>query len=157
MALQAFVGPCSLFFSFVIIFTQIVGLLGRLISPSQGRCLQRTTQPQNKRIHRHPCLWVGFESTIPAFERAKTVHTYGYCDRPNTSIAFLKYGTTLSGTPRPVKWWATVCAVHRVQTGWGPPSPGSTGRRGLIQWMDSNQSVHLTTPFPQSISKLRLF
>jgi hypothetical protein len=35
----------------------------------------RTTQTRNKRIHRHQCLWVGFESMIPAFERAKTVHT----------------------------------------------------------------------------------
>jgi hypothetical protein len=33
-----------------------------------------TTQTQNVGIHRHPCLWVGFEPTIPAFERAKTVH-----------------------------------------------------------------------------------
>jgi hypothetical protein len=31
-----------------------VGLFGRVISPSQGRFLHRTTQPQNKR--RHPCL-----------------------------------------------------------------------------------------------------
>jgi hypothetical protein len=31
-------GP-GLFFSFVIIFTQLVGLIGRVISPSQGRCL----------------------------------------------------------------------------------------------------------------------
>jgi hypothetical protein len=33
----------------------------------------RTTQTQNKR-RKHPCLRVGFEPTIPAFERAKTVH-----------------------------------------------------------------------------------
>jgi hypothetical protein len=66
-------GP-GLFFSFVIFFTQTVGLLGREISSSQDRCLHRTTQTQNKRIHRHPCLWVGFEPTIPSFERAKTVH-----------------------------------------------------------------------------------
>jgi hypothetical protein len=31
-------GP-GLFFSFVIFFTQILGLLGLVISPSQGRCL----------------------------------------------------------------------------------------------------------------------
>jgi hypothetical protein len=33
-----------------------------------------TTQIQNKCTHRHPCLWVWFEPTIPAFERAKIVH-----------------------------------------------------------------------------------
>jgi hypothetical protein len=42
----------------------------------------RTTQTQNKRIYRHPCL-VGFEPTIPAFERAKTVHAL---DRTATVI-----------------------------------------------------------------------
>jgi hypothetical protein len=47
-----------------------VGLLGRVISPSQGRYL---TQTQNN--HRQTSMpRVGFEPTIPAFERAKTVH-----------------------------------------------------------------------------------
>jgi hypothetical protein len=47
-----------------------VGLLGRVISPSQGRYLTRT---QNK--HKQTSmLRVRFEPTIPAFERAKTVH-----------------------------------------------------------------------------------
>jgi hypothetical protein len=49
---------------------QSVGLLGRGISPSQGRYL---TQIQNK--HRQTSIpWVGFEPTIPVFERAKTSH-----------------------------------------------------------------------------------
>jgi hypothetical protein len=49
-----------------------VGLLGRRISPSQGRCLHRTTQTQNKR--RQIFLpSVGFEPTIPTFDRAATV------------------------------------------------------------------------------------
>jgi hypothetical protein len=47
-----------------------VGLLGRVISPSQGRYL---TQTQNK--HKQTCMArVGFEPTIPAFERTKTGH-----------------------------------------------------------------------------------
>jgi hypothetical protein len=46
-----------------------VGLLGRVISPSQGRYL---TLIQNK--HKETSmLRVGFERTIPSFERAKTV------------------------------------------------------------------------------------
>jgi hypothetical protein len=36
----------------------------------------RTIQTQIN-AHRHQCLWEGFESTIPAFERAKTVHALG--------------------------------------------------------------------------------
>jgi hypothetical protein len=47
-----------------------VGLLGRGISPSQGRYLTRT---QNK--HRQTSMSrMGFEPTIPVFERAKSVH-----------------------------------------------------------------------------------
>jgi hypothetical protein len=47
-----------------------VGLLGRVISPSQGRYL---TQTQNK--HKQTSIpRVEFEPTILAFERAKTVH-----------------------------------------------------------------------------------
>jgi hypothetical protein len=46
-----------------------VGLPGRVISPLQGRYL---TQTQNK--HKQTSMpRVGFEPTIPAFERAKTV------------------------------------------------------------------------------------
>jgi FAD synthase len=43
----------------------------RGISPSLGR--YRTTQTQNKRIQTSMPR-VGFEPTIPAFERAKAVH-----------------------------------------------------------------------------------
>jgi hypothetical protein len=46
----------------------LVRIVGRIISPSQGCYL---TQIENKHRHMAP---VGFESTIPEFERAKTVH-----------------------------------------------------------------------------------
>jgi hypothetical protein len=48
-------GP-GLFFSFVIFFTQTVGLLGRGISPSQSRYLHTDQNKQNKRTYKHPCL-----------------------------------------------------------------------------------------------------
>jgi hypothetical protein len=55
------------------------GLLGLVISPSQGRYL---TQTQNK--HKQTSMpRVGFEPAIPAFERAKTVHAL---DRAATVI-----------------------------------------------------------------------
>jgi hypothetical protein len=68
------------FFSFMIIL-QTIGLLGRVISPSQGLYL-------NKGQHKHrlntytyqistPC--VGFEPTISASERRKTVHALDQC------------------------------------------------------------------------------
>jgi hypothetical protein len=52
---------------------QSTGLLGRVINPLQGRYLHRTIQAQNKR-RETSIPWVGFEPTIPAFVRAKTVH-----------------------------------------------------------------------------------
>jgi hypothetical protein len=62
-----------LFFSFVM-YTQTLELLGRGISPSQGRHLHTEQHKQNKRIQTS-MPGVGFEPTIPVFERAKTVHT----------------------------------------------------------------------------------
>jgi hypothetical protein len=63
-------GP-GLFFSYVIFF-YTVGRTPWTSDQPVARPLptRRTTQTQNKRTHRHPCLWVGFEPTIPAIERA---------------------------------------------------------------------------------------
>jgi hypothetical protein len=57
-------------FSFLIL-KQSVGLLGRGISPSQGRYLHRATQ--NKR-RQTSMPWLVYEPTIPVFERTKTLH-----------------------------------------------------------------------------------
>jgi hypothetical protein len=63
----------SRFFSFLI-YIQSVGLLGRGISPSQGRYLH--TGQHKHRINTLTYIpRVGFEPTIPVFEREKTVHT----------------------------------------------------------------------------------
>jgi hypothetical protein len=81
MALQAFVGPLSLC-SFLILYT-----ISR--TPWTGDQpvatplpTHRTTQTQNKRTQTS-IPWLGFEPTIPAFERAKTVHAL---DRAATVI-----------------------------------------------------------------------
>jgi hypothetical protein len=101
MALQPFVEPWP-FFSIVIFFTQMVGLLRRRIRPSQGRYLhtwlRRRIRPsqgrylhtwQHKhRINAHTSMpWVGFETTILTFERSKTVHAL---DRAATVELFIK-------------------------------------------------------------------
>jgi hypothetical protein len=71
----------SLHFSFFNL-RHSAGLLGRVISPSQGRYL---TQTQNK--HRQTSMpQVGFEFTIAAFERAKTVDAL---DRAATVIGII--------------------------------------------------------------------
>jgi hypothetical protein len=83
MALQLLGGP-RLSFSFVIFFTQMVGLLERVISPSQGRYLHTGQYKHRINVHTDIMPWVVFEATIPAFERAKTIHAlrlHGHRDR----------------------------------------------------------------------------
>jgi hypothetical protein len=85
MALPAHSGPWPLI-QFRNHFSQTVGLLGRVISSSQGRYLHRTTQAQNKRTQTSmPC--VGFEPTIPLSERAKKVHASDCAATVTGSIA----------------------------------------------------------------------
>jgi hypothetical protein len=48
-------GP-GLLFSSVIFFTQTAGLLGRVISSSQGRYLNTEQHKYRINAHRHPCL-----------------------------------------------------------------------------------------------------
>jgi hypothetical protein len=67
-----------------LILRHSVGLLGRVISPSQGRYLIQThNKHKQTSMHR-----VGFEPTIPGLERAKTVHGL---DRAATVIGTLGY------------------------------------------------------------------
>jgi hypothetical protein len=75
----------AVFFS-SLLYTQSAGLLGRGDQPV-ARLLpaRRTTQTQNKRTQTS-MPGVGFEPTIPAFERAKTVHDL---DRAATVIGIL--------------------------------------------------------------------
>jgi hypothetical protein len=85
---QPIQGP-GLLFSSVIIFTQTVGLLRRVISPLQGRYLNTGQHKHriNAYTHQTTMPWVGFEPTIQASERAKTVHDL---DRAATVISALK-------------------------------------------------------------------
>jgi hypothetical protein len=72
----ALLGRWPLLFSFLIIFLQRVGLLGRVISSSQ--CLYLNTGQYKHIINVYTYQtfmpWVGFDPTIPASEREKTVH-----------------------------------------------------------------------------------
>jgi hypothetical protein len=56
VALQSFLDPGRLTYRrFLELFRHMVGLLGRVISPSQGLYLHRTTQHRKTR-DKHPCL-----------------------------------------------------------------------------------------------------
>jgi hypothetical protein len=65
-----------------LIYRQSVGLLGWMISPSQGRHLHRTAQTQNKRTQTS-LPREGFEPMNPVFEQVKMVHVL---DRAATVI-----------------------------------------------------------------------
>jgi hypothetical protein len=74
----------------MIIFSQTVGLTGRVISSSQGRYLNTGQHKHRIKAYTYQTSmpWVGFEPTIPAFERAKTVHAL---DRATTVTGCWKY------------------------------------------------------------------
>jgi hypothetical protein len=76
-------GP-GLFFSFVIIFTQTVGLLGRVISPSQGSYLH--TGQHRHRINAHTDIHAlsgirTHDPSVRASEDSSCFRKRGYCDR----------------------------------------------------------------------------
>jgi hypothetical protein len=77
--------PCGTWplFSFLIL-RHSVGLLGRGISPSQGCYLHREHHNQNKG-KQTSMPRVGFEPTIPAFERTERVYVL---DRAVTVIGY---------------------------------------------------------------------
>jgi hypothetical protein len=75
----------GLFFSFVMLFTQTVGLLGRGISPdSRPLSTERTTQTQNIRTHIHPCLELDSNprSQYSSQRRSSCFRPRVHCDRP---------------------------------------------------------------------------
>jgi hypothetical protein len=86
MALPAHSGPRP-FIQFPNHFSQMVELLGRLISPSQGFYLD-TGHHKHRKSAQTLIHWVGFEPTIPASERAKAVHGL---DRAATMTGFLEF------------------------------------------------------------------
>jgi hypothetical protein len=65
--------PSFLIISYSTPVELLAGLLGRVISPSQGRYLHRTTQTKNRRRQTSMPL-ARFEPTIPVFTRAKTFY-----------------------------------------------------------------------------------
>jgi hypothetical protein len=94
MALEPFVEPRPL-----LLFRNLLYTDGRApwtsFSPCQDHYLHTGLHKQNK----HTCRWVAFNPTIPAFERAKTVHA---SDREATVLG--NQGTM----------WAVIILIWRV-------------------------------------------
>jgi hypothetical protein len=73
MALQPFVGPW-IFFQFLDLLYIRYNTLDRGISKPQGRYLRTGQQKTQNKLTQTSMPQMGFEPTIPAFEREKTVH-----------------------------------------------------------------------------------
>jgi hypothetical protein len=71
------------FFS-ILISTQLVGLLGWVISPSQGRYLHTGQHKHSINANRHPCLeWDSNpRSSVRASKDNSWLRLCGHCDRP---------------------------------------------------------------------------
>jgi hypothetical protein len=95
VVLPAHLGPRPLI-QFRNRFPQSVGLLGRLISPLQGLYLNTGQHKHsiNAYTHKTSMPWVGFESTITASGRAKTVDA-------------LDRSATVTGTTSPLLYLLT--------------------------------------------------
>jgi hypothetical protein len=91
---------------FFFIILQTVGLLGRVINSSQGLYLNRGKHKHRINTYRHQTSMscVGFESTIPASERAETVHA---SDRSATVTGMWQIRPHISMT------WPEVSSAHR--------------------------------------------
>jgi hypothetical protein len=73
-------GP-GLFFSLVSFFIQKVGLVGRVISPSQGRCLHTGQHEHRINVYGHSCFeWVS-NSRFRDSEDSSCLRLRGRCDR----------------------------------------------------------------------------
>jgi hypothetical protein len=91
-------------------FSQTVGLLGRVISPPQGRYLNTGQHKHKINAHQTSMPWEGFKPTTPAFEWAKTVHAL---DR----VATVYSGKNINGTVSTTNYWNWIFTSQRSATG----------------------------------------
>jgi hypothetical protein len=85
-----------------LIHTESVGLLGRGISPSQGRYLHTVEHKTYSKRTQTSLLRMRFEPTIPVFERAKTVHALDHAATiiglQRNTRPYIPEGSTLHAT-----------------------------------------------------------
>jgi hypothetical protein len=104
-------GP-GLFFSSVIFFTQTVGLLGRVISPSQGRYLHTRQHKHRMDAHTNIRALSGIRTHNPsvrANEDSSCLRPHGHSHRQN-----LKYHTELLDTPKYLSTGQRRFMYHKV-------------------------------------------
>jgi hypothetical protein len=115
-------GP-GLFFSLAILFTQTVGLLARVISPSQGRylCTRQHKHRINTYTHQTSMPWMEFEPTITASERQTVLWPSGkWLTHNELPVKPLFYESSRKRNEARV-WdqvWAVVLSVGAVSHFW---------------------------------------
>jgi hypothetical protein len=95
MALQPLLGP-GLFFSSIIIFTQTVGLLGRVMTPSQGRYLHAGQHKHriNSYTYIHVLSWIRtHDPSVLASEDSSCLRPRGHCDRQEAIWNYKMHGS----------------------------------------------------------------
>jgi hypothetical protein len=102
VALQSLTDPGRLTYRrFLYLFRHMVGLLGRVISPSQGLYLHRTTQHRKTRtnIHALSGIRTHYPSNQPAKTHAseRTVTVTGHCDRHDVCSLLYIFPAFLTG------------------------------------------------------------
>jgi hypothetical protein len=102
-------GP-GLYLIFVIFFTQTVGLLGRVLSPSQGRYLH--TGQLKHRVKAHTDIHASsgiriHDPSVLASEGSSCPRPRAYCDRvsDNINIIINKLNTAVSSPNNFNSWW----------------------------------------------------
>jgi hypothetical protein len=99
MTLQELYSPLlglGLFFSFVNFFTQSVGLLGREMSPSQGRYLHTGQHKHRKNAHTDIHALSGIRNHNPSIRASSCLRPHGHCDRQDyTYRPYNRNGLTL--------------------------------------------------------------
>jgi hypothetical protein len=148
--LQPFFGPWPLF-QFLNLFTQSVGLLGWVISPSQGRYVH-TGQHKHRINIQTSMAQMWFEPTIPVFERAKTIHALDRAAQQVTIAAliyrhistqhllqdnyvyFHKHLTSVFNIFGPLnEGWCVLFGVQASETNYG-----WIKRSGVVEWWEGN-------------------
>jgi hypothetical protein len=128
MALQLFVGPWSLL-QLRNLFTQTVGLLGRVINPPQIRYPHRTEQTQEKRTNIHSCLeW--YSNSRSQRHVVKGVDYFGYELYSWSSVLLQKLRSSILNNDIRLLWNAKFCyLVHKIP--YQEPLPYPTALRSL--------------------------
>jgi hypothetical protein len=138
-------GP-GLFFSFVIFFTQTVGLLGRVVSPSQGRYLY--TGQHKHRINAETNIHVlngirNYDPRVRASEDSSCLRPRGHCDRQIIVISLQYLYRKMNITDCSVRQAEARTEVHHSLLYSTFPDASHLGNTDVRTKCDVSQCLHV--------------